>query len=59
MNKNTHAVADQDPLNDTIVGKLTRAAYEVALRHGAANTWLEGKRPVVGRCQAGRATSEN
>jgi hypothetical protein len=41
MNDNTHDIADWDVLHDTFVAKLTRAAYEVALRHGAAGTWLE------------------
>jgi hypothetical protein len=41
MNQNPHDIADQDVLNDTFVAQLTRAAYEVALRHGAAATWLD------------------
>jgi hypothetical protein len=41
MNNNAHDSADRDVLNDTFVARLTRAAYEVALRHGAADTWLE------------------
>jgi hypothetical protein len=41
MNNNTHDSADRDVLNDTFVARLARAAYEVALRHGGADTWLE------------------
>ena len=35
------ATADRDALLDTFVAELTRAAYHVALRHGAAGMWLD------------------
>ena len=41
MNQNTHDIADRDVRHDTLVAQLTGAAYEVALRHGVAGTWLE------------------
>ena len=41
MNDNARATADRDALLDTFVAELTRAAYHVALRHGAAGTWLD------------------
>jgi hypothetical protein len=41
MNDNARATADRDALLDTLVAELTCAAYHVALRHGAASTWLD------------------
>jgi hypothetical protein len=41
MKDNAGATADRDALLDTFVAELTRAAYHVALRHGAAGTWLD------------------
>ena len=41
MNDNARATADRDAQLDTLVADLTRAAYHVALRHGAARTWLD------------------
>ena len=41
MNDSARATADRDALLDTFVAELTRAAYHVALRHGAAGTWLD------------------
>jgi hypothetical protein len=41
MNDNARATADGDALFDTFAAELTRAAYHVALRHGAADTWLD------------------
>jgi hypothetical protein len=41
MNDNARATADRDALLDNLVAELTRAAYHVALRHGAAGTWLD------------------
>ena len=41
MKDNARATADRDALLDTFVAELTRAAYHVALRHGAAGTWLD------------------
>jgi hypothetical protein len=40
MNDNTRAT-DRDALLDTFAAELTRAAYHVALRHGAAGAWLD------------------
>jgi hypothetical protein len=41
MNHNARATADRDTLLDSFAADLTRAAYHVALRHGAAGTWLD------------------
>src|SRR5262249_52880046 len=41
MRDNASAIADREALLDTFVAELTRAAYDVALRHRAAGTWLE------------------
>jgi hypothetical protein len=41
MNDNSRATADRDALLDTFAAELTRAAYEVALRHAPAGTWLD------------------
>jgi hypothetical protein len=41
MNDNARATADWDALLDAFAAELTRAAYHVALRHGAAGTWLD------------------
>jgi len=41
MNDSTRATLDRDGLLDTFVAELTRAAYDVALRHRAAGTWLD------------------
>ena len=41
MNDNVRATADRDTLLETFVAELTRAAYYVALRHGAAGGWLD------------------
>jgi hypothetical protein len=41
MNDNARATAARDALLDTFTADLTRAAYDVALRHGAAGTWLD------------------
>jgi hypothetical protein len=41
MNDNACATADRDALFDAFAAELTRAAYHVALRHGAAGTWLD------------------
>jgi hypothetical protein len=38
---NTHATADSNAQLDTFAAELTRAAYFIALRHGAARTWLD------------------
>jgi hypothetical protein len=41
MNDTARAAADQDGLLDTFAAELTRAAYHVALRHGATGMWLD------------------
>ena len=41
MNDNARAAADRDALLDTFAAELTRAAYQVALRYGAAGSWLD------------------
>jgi hypothetical protein len=41
MNDNARATADRDALLDNFTVELTRAAYHVALGHGAAGTWLD------------------
>ena len=41
MNDNARATADRDALYDNFAVELTRAAYDVALRHAAAGTWLD------------------
>jgi hypothetical protein len=41
MNDEARATAGRNALLDTFAVELTRAAYEVALRHGAAGTWLD------------------
>ena len=41
MNDNACATADRDALFDAFAAELTRTAYHVALRHGAADTWLD------------------
>ena len=41
MNDNARATADRDALYDNFAVELTRAAYDVALRHEAAGTWLD------------------
>jgi hypothetical protein len=41
MNDNARPAADRDALLDYFVAELTRAAYHVALRHGAAGPWLD------------------
>jgi hypothetical protein len=41
MNENTSATSDRDAVLDTLAAELTRAAYDVALRYGAAATWLD------------------
>jgi hypothetical protein len=41
MNDNARATADRDALLDNLAAELARAAYHVALRHGAAGTWLD------------------
>jgi hypothetical protein len=41
MSDSASATADREALLDTFVAELTRAAYDVALRHRAAATWLE------------------
>ncbi|HEV3258635.1 MAG TPA: hypothetical protein VG013_17300 [Gemmataceae bacterium] len=41
MIDNSRATADPDSLLDNLAAELTRAAYHVALRHGAAATWLD------------------
>ena len=40
MNDNARAATGRDALLDTFAAELTRAAYHVALRHGAG-TWLD------------------
>jgi hypothetical protein len=40
MNDNARA-ADRDALLDKFAAELTGAAYYIALRHGAAGTWLD------------------
>jgi hypothetical protein len=35
------ATANRDVMLETFVAELTCAAYQVALRHGAAGTWLD------------------
>jgi hypothetical protein len=41
MNDNARATADRDALLEHFAAELTRAAYHVALRHGAAGRWLD------------------
>jgi hypothetical protein len=41
MKDNARAPADRDALPDAFAAELTRAAYQVALRHGAAGRWLD------------------
>jgi hypothetical protein len=41
MNDNARASTDRDALLDNFAAELTRAAYQVALRHGATGTWLD------------------
>jgi hypothetical protein len=41
VNDNVRAAADRDPLLETFVAELTRAAYHVTLQRGAAGTWLD------------------
>jgi hypothetical protein len=41
MNDSVRASADGDALVDNFAAELTRAAYHVALRHGAAGLWLD------------------
>jgi hypothetical protein len=41
MNDNARATAERDALLDNFAAELARAAYHVALRHGAAGTWLD------------------
>jgi hypothetical protein len=41
MNDNTRNIGDRDAVLDDFVAELTRAAYHVALRHGAAGMWLD------------------
>jgi hypothetical protein len=41
MNDNARATADRDALFDAFAAELTRVAYHVVLRHGAAGTWLD------------------
>ena len=41
MKDNARAPADRDALLDAFAAELTRAAYQVALRHGAASRWLD------------------
>jgi hypothetical protein len=41
MNDNARATTDRDALLDNLAAELTRAAYHVALRLGAAGTWLD------------------
>jgi hypothetical protein len=41
MNDNARATANRDALLDHFAAELTRAAYHVALRHGAAGAWLD------------------
>jgi hypothetical protein len=41
MNDHARATADRDALIDNFAAELTIAAYHVALRHRAADTWLD------------------
>jgi hypothetical protein len=41
MSDNARATTDRDALLDHFTAELTRAAYHVALRHGAAAKWLD------------------
>ena len=41
MNGDVGPHGNRDALLETLVAELTRAAYHVALRHGAAGTWLD------------------
>ena len=41
MNDNTRVTADPNAQLDTFAAELTRAAYFIALRHGAAHAWLD------------------
>ena len=41
MNDNHRATCDRDALLDNFAAELTRAAYDVALRHGTAGRWLD------------------
>ena len=43
MNDTARLTADREALLDHFAAKLTRAAYHVALQHGAAGTWLDLK----------------
>jgi hypothetical protein len=41
MNDNASATTDRGALLDSFAAELALAAYYVALRHGAAGTWLD------------------
>jgi hypothetical protein len=41
MNANVRATADRSALLDHFTAEVTRTAYHVALRHGAAAKWLD------------------
>ena len=41
LNDTARAPAERDALLETFVAELTCAAYHVALRHGAADKWLD------------------
>ena len=41
MNDHARGTSHRDALLDNFVAALTRAAYDVALRHAAAGTWID------------------
>ena len=41
IKENSRATAARDAVLDDFAAELTRAAYHVALRHGAADMWLD------------------
>jgi len=41
MDVEPFAVGEQDPVLENLAADLTEVAYQVALRHGVGNQWLE------------------